>query len=112
MVIVSVPASVVRVIPVPATSVNVSVAESATTLVCPATAMVAKLSDVEPPETMAHVLSPLRYVVASLVPDVPSLKTGTVPLPRFVAFRAVRFTPLAVGSVAGNCASGIVPLVN
>jgi hypothetical protein len=74
--------------------------------------MVAKLSDAPPPATVAHVLSPLRYVVASLVPDWPNLETGTVPLPRFVAFKAVRFIPLAAGSVAGNCASGIVPLVS
>jgi hypothetical protein len=128
IVIVSVPASVVIVIPVPATSVSVSVAESATTLDCPATAIVAKLSDAAPPpDTVAHVLSPLRYVVASLVPDAPNLKTGTVPLVSSVAFNAVRFTPLAAGnvagsavrftpltagSVAGNLAFGIVPEVN
>jgi hypothetical protein len=110
IVIVSVPASVVIVMFEPATRVSVSVAESATTLDCPATAMVEKLSP--PPEPAAQVLSPLRYVVASLVPDAPNLKTGTVPLPRFVAFKAVRFTPLAAGSVAGKRASGTVPLVN
>ena len=41
-VIVSVPASVVRVIPAPAARVNVSVSESATTFDCPATANVEK----------------------------------------------------------------------
>ena len=108
---VSVVASVVIVIPVPAVSVRVSVAESATTLDCPATAIVAKLSEARPPpETVAHVLSPLRKVVASLVPAVPSLATGTVPLPKFVALRAVKLTPLAAGNVAGNLASGTVPL--
>jgi hypothetical protein len=61
MVTVSVPASVVIVMPVPATSVSVSVAESATTFDWPATDIVAKLSDANPPpETVAHVLSPLR----------------------------------------------------
>jgi hypothetical protein len=35
----------------------------------------------------------------------------TVPLARFVAFKAVRLTPLAAGNVAGNLASGIVPAV-
>ena len=43
IVIVSVPALVVNVIPVPATSVRVSVAESATTELCPATATVLKV---------------------------------------------------------------------
>jgi hypothetical protein len=33
-----------------------------------------------------------------------------VPLPRFVAFNAVRLTPLDAGKVAGKRASGIVPL--
>jgi hypothetical protein len=109
-VIVSVPAFVVIVMFEPATSVKVSVADSATTLDCPATAMVAKLSDaVPPPDTVAHVLSPLRYVVASLVPDAPNLKTGTVPLPRFVAFSEVKFVPLIAGNVSGKRASGIVP---
>jgi hypothetical protein len=127
MVIVSVPAFVVIVMFEPATNVNVSVAESATTELCPATAMVAKLSDAAPPATVAHVLSPLRYVVLSLVPDAPNLKTGTVPLLSSVAFNAVRltplatgnvvgsavrFTPLTAGSVAGNLAFGIVPDVN
>jgi hypothetical protein len=104
------------------------VAESATTLDCPATAIVAKLSDAAPPpDTVAQVLSPLRYVVASLVPDAPNLKTGTVPLVSSVAFNAVRFAPLAAGrvagsavrfapltagSVAGKRASGTVPEVN
>jgi hypothetical protein len=90
--------------------------------------MVAKLSDAAPPpETVAHVLSPLRYVVLSLVPDAPNLKTGTVPLVSAVAFNAVRFaplaagsvagsavrfTPLTAGSVAGNLPSGTVPEVN
>jgi hypothetical protein len=90
--------------------------------------MVAKLSDaVPPPDTVAHVLSPLRDGVLSLVPDEPNLKTGTVPDVNCVAFSAVRFaplaagnvagsavrfTPLTAGSVAGNRAFGIVPEVN
>jgi hypothetical protein len=128
IVIVSVPAFVVMVMFEPATNVNVSVAESATTELCPATAIVAKLSDaVPPPATVAQVLSPLRYVVLSLVPDAPNLKTGTVPLVSSVAFNAVRlvplaagnvagsavrFTPLTAGNVAGNLAFGMVPEVN
>ena len=73
--------------------------------------MVAKLSDAPPPlATVAQVLSPLRNVVASLVPAVPSLSTGTVPELRFEAFKEVRLVPLAAGSVAGKRASGTVPL--
>jgi hypothetical protein len=34
---------------------------------------------------------------------------GTVPLPRFVAFSAVRFTPETAGKVAGKRASRSVP---
>jgi hypothetical protein len=60
MVTVSVLASVVMVMFVPATRVSVSVAESATTELCPATAIVAKLSDDVPPATVAHELSPLK----------------------------------------------------
>jgi hypothetical protein len=112
IVTVSVPVLVVIEIPVPAAIVRVSVAESATTFDWPATAMVAKLSDAVPPDAVAQVLSPLRYVVLSLVPDEPSLKTGTVPDVNCVAFSAVRFTPLAAGSVAGKRALGIVPVVN
>jgi hypothetical protein len=37
---------------------------------------------------------------------------GTVPEVNCVAFSAVRFTPLAAGSVAGKRASGIVPDVS
>jgi hypothetical protein len=75
--------------------------------------MVAKLSDAAPtPETVAQVLSPLKNVVPSLVPEVPSLRTGTVPEPRFDALRAVRLMPLAAGNVAGKRASGTVPLVS
>jgi hypothetical protein len=90
--------------------------------------MVLKLSDAAPPlATVAQVLSPLRYVVLSLVPDAPNLKTGTVPDVNCVAFSVVRFTPLAAGNVAGsavrfapltagnvagNLASGTVPDVN
>jgi hypothetical protein len=113
MVILSVAASVVMVMFVPATRVSVSVAESAATLLCPATAMVLKLSDAAAPTlTVAHVLSPRRYVVLSLVPDAPSLSTGTVPDVNCVAFSAVRFTPELAGNVAGNRASGTVPDVN
>ena len=43
------------------------------------------------------------------VPDAPNLPIGTVPLPKFVAFNAVRFAPLAAGNVAGKRASGTVP---
>jgi hypothetical protein len=79
IVMVSVLAFVVNVMPTPAVKVSVSVAESATTELCPATAIVAKLLLDEPPVTTAQVLSPLRYVVLSLVPDAPNLSTGTVP---------------------------------
>jgi hypothetical protein len=67
---------------------------------------------VPPLVTVAQVLSPLRYVVLSLVPDEPNLKTGTVPDVNCVALSAVRFVPLAAGNVAGNLASGIVPEVS
>ena len=60
MVIVSVPATVVIDMQLPATSVRVSVAESATTEACPATAIVLKLSDDAPPATVAQTLSPRR----------------------------------------------------
>jgi metal-sulfur cluster biosynthetic enzyme len=60
IVTVSVAASVVMVIFDPATKVRVSVAESATTELCPATAIVAKLSEADPPDTVAQVLSPRR----------------------------------------------------
>ena len=73
--------------------------------------MVAKLSEAPPPPaTTAQVLSPLKNVVASLVPAVPSLFTGTVPDARLVALRLVRLIPLTAGSVAGKRASGTVPL--
>ena len=48
--------------------------------------------------------------MASLVPDAPSLSTGTVPLVSWVALSAVRLVPLAAGKVAGKRASGTVPL--
>jgi len=44
-----------------------------------------------------HVLSPLRNVVASAVPDEPSLAVATVPLESAVALRFVRPVPLPVG---------------
>jgi hypothetical protein len=112
MVMVSVPASVVMVMLEPATKVNVSELESATTLLCPATAIVAKLSEALPPVTVAHELSPLKYVLALGVPVAPIRAMGTVPEVSCVAFRAVRLAPLAAGRVAGNLASGMVPLVS
>jgi hypothetical protein len=99
IVIVSALAFVVSVMPSPATRVRVSVLESATTELCPAIAIVEKLFDAEPPTTVVHVLSPLKYVVLSLVPDTPSLATGTVPDVRFEAFNVEIFaapTPAAV----------------
>ena len=60
IVMLSVAASVVMVMFEPAIKVKVSVLESATTLDWPATAIVAKLSEAEPPETVAHELSPLK----------------------------------------------------
>jgi hypothetical protein len=127
MVMVSVPASVVMVMLDPATKVKVSELESATTLLCPATAIVAKLSEALPPVTVAHELSPLKYVLALGVPEAPMRPIGTVPEVNCVAFRAVklaplaagnvagravRFAPLIAGRVAGNLASGMVPLVS
>ena len=50
--------------------------------------------------------------MASLVPDAPSLSTGTVPLVSWVALSAVRFAPELAGNVAGKRASGTVPLVS
>ena len=41
-----------------------------------------------------------------------NLASGTVPLVNCVALSAVRLTPLAAGSVAGNLAFGTVPEVN
>ena len=72
----------------------------------------AKLSDDDPPATVAQVLSPLRYVVFSQVPDEPNLRTGTVPEVNCVALSAVRLTPELAGRVAGNLASGTVPEVS
>ena len=112
IVIVSVPASVVMVIFEPAASVKVSVAESAATEVCPATAIVSKLFDEAAAVTVTQVLSPLKYVVASLVPEAPSLSTGTVPVVNCVALSAVRLAPDTAGNVAGKRASGTVPEVN
>ena len=40
-----------------------------------------------------------------------NLASGTVPLPRFEALSAVKFTPLAAGNVAGKTTLGKVPLV-
>jgi hypothetical protein len=74
--------------------------------------MVLKLSDADALTTVAQVLSPRKYVVLSLVPDAPSLSTGTVPEVSSVAFKAVRFAPDAAGNVAGKRASGTVPEVN
>lgn len=53
---------------------------------------------IAPPEIVAQVLSPLKYVVEFLVPLSPRARTGTVPVVRQVAFKLdeeVRF-PLAV----------------
>jgi hypothetical protein len=89
--------------------------------------MVAKLFEALPPVTVAHSLSPLKYVLALGVPVAPIRAMGTVPDVSCVALRAVRLTPLAAGNVAGravrfapliagrvagNLASGMVPLVS
>jgi hypothetical protein len=71
MVIVSVVLLVVIDMPVPATKVKVSVPLSATTEFCPATAMVAKLSDVAPPlavELMVILSVPASVVMVMLDP--------------------------------------------
>src|SRR5256885_634208 len=47
----------------------------------------------EPPLGTAQVLSPLKNLVESAVPLLPSRAIGTVPLPRFEALRAVMFAP-------------------
>ena len=54
----------------------------------------ASLSEVE--STTAKVLSPLRNVVASLVPEAPRRAIGTVPEPSSEAFRLVMLAPLPV----------------
>jgi hypothetical protein len=77
IVIVSLRGLVVMVTFAPATNVKVSLVESASTGVCPDTSIMLKVFTDPPVE--AHVLSPLKNVVASLVPDVPNLNTGTVP---------------------------------
>ena len=59
--------------------------------------------------TVAKVLSPLKNVVASFVPEAPILAIGTVPLAKSEASRLVRLAPDIAGNVAGNLASGIVP---
>ena len=56
-------AFVVNVIPVPAASVKVSVALSATTLLCPETAIVLKLSEALPLDTVLNESAPLPSVV-------------------------------------------------
>ena len=66
------------------------------------------LTDHAPP-AVCQLPSPRKNVEELAVP-LPSLAVGTVPDPKFVAFKAVRFTPLAAGSVAGNLASATVPL--
>ena len=66
------------------------------------------LTDHAPP-AVCQLPSPRKNVLELAVP-LPSLAVGTVPDPKFVAFKAVRFTPLAAGRVAGNLASGTVPL--
>ena len=66
IVIVSELAFVVSVIPVPPTSVNVSVEESATTLLCPDIAIVLKLSEaLPPPEIVEKDNVPLPSVVSA-----------------------------------------------
>ena len=52
--------------------------------------------------TTCQVLSPLRNVVESLVPLVPSRSTPTVPEERFEAFKDVRLVPDNAGKVAGR----------
>jgi len=58
---------------------------------------------------MATVPMPLKFIQALQTLSPPKRASGTVPLPRFVALSAVRLTPDAAGSVAGNLASGKVP---
>ena len=41
----------------------------------------------------------------------PNRAVATVPDPKLVAFKAVKFAPLAAGNVAGKRASGTVPEV-
>ena len=52
------------------------------------------MSEVE--STTAKVLSPLKNVVASLVPEAPRRAIGTVPEPSSEAFRLVMLAPLPV----------------
>ena len=66
IVIVSELAFVVSVIPVPPTSVNVSVEESATTLLCPEIAIVSKLFEaLPPPDTVPKDRVPLPSVFST-----------------------------------------------
>jgi len=55
------------------------------------------------------VLSPLKNVVESFVPEAPILAIGTVPLAKSEASRFVKLAPDIAGKVAGNLASGTVP---
>ena len=62
----------------------------------------ASLSEVE--STTAKVLSPLRNVVASLVPEAPRRAIGTVPEPSSEAFRLVMLAPLPVTGPTNDAA--------
>jgi hypothetical protein len=51
----------------------------------------------------------VKPVPPFVVGTVGNLSADKVPEATFEALRAVKFTPLAAGSVAGNLASGTVP---
>ena len=80
IVIESVVLSFVIVMPLPATSVSVSVLESATTSSCPLTEIVSNELDAEPPAGVAHAPFPFRNSVAEL------LSFGSRPCADAVAF--------------------------
>ena len=80
IVIVSVGASVVNVIPVPATKVNVSLKDSATTVVCPATATAPKsfCAPACPPVYSTVKVLPLIEVVIDVPPSIAKTSVARV----------------------------------
>ena len=65
---------------------------------------------VAPPLILAQVWSPLKYVVALAVPDA-NLAVGTVPEPRFDAFRDVKLAPETAPKEPDQVPEVTVPVV-
>jgi len=61
-----------------------------------------------PPEGVAQVLSPLKNVELSAVPEEPNCAIATVPDAKLVAFKSVKFAPLTAAIVPDICPPGIL----